>query len=128
MKFNRICVFVVATACAVVGVTASAIAAPFDGYWNIDAQTTSGHCESMPFRLAISGGRIYSAGGAYGGYAARFGGWVSNSGYARVYAAAGPRRAYGRGRLGLYQGAGLWAGRGPSGVCSGVWSAYRSWF
>jgi hypothetical protein len=127
VNVNRVCLIAVTTACAIVAASGSAIAAPFDGYWSVYAQTTRGHCDSIPFGLAISGGRIYSAGGAYGGYAARFGGRVSNSGYVRVYGAAGPRRAYGRGRLGAYQGVGRWAGRGPSGVCSGVWSASRSW-
>jgi hypothetical protein len=89
------------------------------------AQTTRGHCEIIQFGLAISGGRIYSAGGQYGGYAARFGGRVSPSGHIQVNAVAGPRTAYGTGRLGRYSGSGTWAGRGPSGVCSGVWRASR---
>ncbi len=125
---NRICVIAVMAVSAIVGSAASAIAAPLDGNWSVVAQTTRGHCENIEFGLAISGGQIYSAGGSYGGYAARFGGRVSSSGYARVIAAAGPRRARGTGRLGPYQGGGTWAGRGPSGVCSGVWNAYRSWF
>ena len=103
-----------------------ASAAPFDGTWSAVAQTTRGHCENIQFGLAISEGRISSAGGAYGGYAAQLGGRVSRSGSVRVMAMAGPRVAYGARRLGLYQGGGTWAGRGPSGVCSGVWTAYRS--
>jgi hypothetical protein len=105
---------------------AYASAAPFDGTWGAVAETTRGHCENIQFGLAINEGRIYSAGGAYGGYAAQLGGRVSRSGSVRVMAMAGPRAAYGVGRLGLYQGGGTWAGRGPSGACSGVWTAYRS--
>ena len=40
-------------------------------------------------------------------------------------AVAGPRIAHDAGRLGRFQGSGPWAGRGPSGVCSGVWNAGR---
>jgi len=89
------------------------------------AQTTRGHCGSIQFGLAISGGRIYSTGGSYGGYQAQLGGRVSPSGHVQVNAVAGPRSAHGAGRLGRFQGSGTWAGRGPSGVCSGVWSAAR---
>jgi len=124
---NRIYYAIALTAAsAIIGSTASAKAAPFDGNWSVVAQTTRGHCESIRFGLAISGGRIYSGGGSYGGYPAQFGGRISPSGHVRVNAMAGPRSARGAGRLGPYQGGGTWAGRGPSGVCSGVWSAYRS--
>jgi len=123
---NRICAIALTAVCAIIGFAPSAVAAPFDGNWSVVAQTTRGHCESIQFGLAIRGGQIYSAGGSYGGYPAEFGGRVSPSGSIRVNAVAGPRTAYGVGRLGVSQGRGNWAGRGPSGVCSGVWSAYRS--
>ena len=38
---------------------------------------------------------------------------------------AGPRVANGDGRLGSLQGRGKWAGQGPSGTCSGIWTATR---
>jgi hypothetical protein len=123
---NRMCAIALTAASAIVGSAPAAIAASFDGNWRVVAQTTRGHCENIQFGLAINRGRISSAGGGYGGYPAQFGGRVSPSGYTRVTAAAGPRTAYGTGRLGPYQGGGTWAGRGPSGGCSGVWSASRS--
>jgi hypothetical protein len=123
---NRISAAALAVASVLICSAASALAAPYDGSWRVFARTTRGHCESMGFGLAIRGGRIYSGGGAYGGYAARFGGSVSRSGHVRVGATAGPRTAYGTGRLGPYEGGGTWAGRGPSGRCSGVWDARRS--
>jgi hypothetical protein len=126
MIANRICAVALTAACAIIGSVASASAASFDGSWSVYAQTTRGHCENIQFGLAISGGRIHSGGGSYGGYPARFGGSVSSSGVARVNAAAGPRSARGVGRLGPYQGSGTCSGRGPSGTCSGVWSAYRN--
>jgi hypothetical protein len=101
---------------------------PFDGNWRIAAQTTRGHCEGIEFPLVIAGGRISSTAGGYGGYEARLSGRVAQSGRVQVHAVAGPRSAQGSGRLQQDQGSGVWAGRGPSGVCSGVWSAYRSWF
>jgi len=122
---NRICAIALPAASAIIGFAATATAAPFDGTWSVVAQTTRGHCESMQFGLAISGGQIYSAGGFYGGYPVQFGGRVSSSGHIRVIAVAGPRSAQGIGRLAPFQGGGSWAGSGPSGVCSGVWSAYR---
>jgi hypothetical protein len=122
---NRICAIALTAAAAIIGSAPSAIAAPFDGNWSVVAQTTRGHCGSIQFGLAISGGRIYSTGGSYGGYPAQLGGRVSRSGHVQVNAVAGPRSAQGAGRLGLSQGSGTWAGRGPSGLCSGVWSAAR---
>jgi hypothetical protein len=40
-------------------------------------------------------------------------------------AVAGPRSAKGTGRFNRVQGSGTWVGTGPSGVCSGVWTAIR---
>src|SRR5262245_33542737 len=127
MLGNRICAIALTASCTIIGSAPAALAAPYDGSWRVVARTTPGHCESTQFGLAISGGRISSAGGGYGGYAAQFGGRVAPSGYTRVTAVAGPRTASGTGRLGPYQGSGTWAGRGPSGVCSGVWTAQRGY-
>jgi hypothetical protein len=121
---NRICAMVLVAASATICSTPSAIASPFDGNWNVVAQTTSGHCGSIQFGLAINGGRIYSAAGYYVfGYPAQLGGRVSPSGYVDVNAVAGPRIAHAAGHLRRFQGNGTWAGSGPSGVCSGIWNA-----
>jgi hypothetical protein len=121
---NRICAIALAAASATISSTASAIAAPFDGNWSVVAQTTQGHCGSIQFGLAISGGRLYSAGGYYVfGYPAQLAGRVLPSGYLQADAVAGPRTAHATGRLRRFQGSGTWAGGGPSGVCSGVWNA-----
>jgi hypothetical protein len=124
---NRISAMALTVASVFICSAPSALAAPYDGRWSVNAQTTRGHCESIQFGLNINGGRISSGGGGYGGYDARFGGSVSRSGGVRVNAVAGPRVAYGTGRLGARQGSGTWSGRGPSGRCSGVWSAQRNW-
>jgi len=123
---NRVCVIALTAASAMTGSAAPAIAQQFDGNWGIAAQTTRGHCESIQLGLVIRAGQIFSTGGSYGGYGAGVSGRVSPSGRVQVYAEAGPRSAQGVGRLGQYQGSGTWAGRGPSGVCSGIWNAYRS--
>ena len=121
---NRICAIALAGASATVCSIPSAIAEPFDGNWNVVAQTTQGHCGSMQFALAIDRGRLYSGSGYYVfGYPAQLGGRVSPSGYVQANGVAGPRTAYATGRLHRFQGSGTWAGSGPSGVCSGVWNA-----
>jgi hypothetical protein len=132
MIANRICVIALMAGSTIIGSSASAqwFDGPqvFDGNWRIAARTTNGHCEYVEFPLVIQGGRIFSTGGAYGGYSAQVGGQVFPDGQVRVRAMAGPRDAMGTGQLARFEGRGTWAGRGPSGVCSGVWNAYRSWF
>jgi hypothetical protein len=123
---NRMCTTALTAASAIICSPPPAIAARFDGNWSLVAQTTLGHCGSIEIGVAIRGGRIYSTSGSFAGYAVRLGGRISASGHVRMNAVAGPRNANGAGRFGRFQGNGTWAGRGPSGVCSGVWSAGRS--
>jgi hypothetical protein len=123
---RRTCAIAIVAAVGTLCSAPSAVANPFDGNWSIFARTTVGHCESLPFPVAVRGGRIYGLGGAYRGYKARFGGRVSPSGRAQVHAAAGPRTANGVGQLGPFWGGGTWTGRGPSGRCAGVWDAHRT--
>jgi len=110
---------------AAASIPTSAIAAPFDGYWSLVAQTTNGHCGVTQWDVAISGGRLYYPGGQFMGYPVGLAGAVSPAGRVRVRVTAGPRVADGRGRLGRVQGGGEWGGQGPSGICSGVWTATR---
>jgi hypothetical protein len=56
----------------------------------------------------------------------QLGGRVSASGHVRMNVVAGSRIAHGTGRFSRFRGSGTWAGSGPSGLCSGVWSAIRS--
>ena len=125
---NRVGAFALSMAFAIICSTSSAIAAQFDGHWSMVAVTTSGHCGEIPIDVGISRGRIYSAGGSSFGtafvlYPIQLVGRVSASGQVRMNAVAGPRSAYGTGRFNRFRGSGTWAGTGPSGVCSGVWSA-----
>ena len=89
------------------------------------AVTTRGHCGTIPIGMGISGGRIYSAGGSFAFYPIRLGGHVSRSGRASLKAVAGPRVAHGSGRFTPTSARGTWKGRGPSGLCSGYWTATR---
>ena len=123
---NRIRVFALSTAFVILFFAPAAIAAPFDGNWNMVAVTTSGHCGRIPIGLGISHGRIYSTGGRFTGHGIQLAGRVSASGQVRMNAVAGPRLARGTGRFNRVQGSGTWAGSGPSGLCSGIWNAARS--
>jgi hypothetical protein len=118
--------FALSTAFVIICSAPPAIAAQFDGNWSMVAVTTRGHCGQIPVDLGISRGRIYSTGGSFVSYPIQLGGRVSASGQVRMDAVAGPRIAHGTGRFGRFRGSGTWAGTGPSGVCSGVWSAIRS--
>jgi hypothetical protein len=127
MAADRIRVFALAGALAAASISAasSAMAANFDGNWTLVARTTDGHCGVNRFDVAISGGQVQYPGGAFMGFPVGLAGVVSSSGRLQVNVAAGPRVGNAAGRLGRIQGSGKWAGEGPSGTCSGVWTARR---
>jgi hypothetical protein len=122
---NRMCAFALSAACALICSAGPAGAAKFDGNWSMTAVTTRGHCGTIPIGMGISGGRIHSTGGAFAFYPIQLGGRVSASGSVSLTAVAGPRIAHGTGRFSGARASGTWNGKGPSGLCSGVWSAER---
>jgi hypothetical protein len=125
---HRKCVFALAGALAAMSVSAvfsSATAASFNGSWTLVAQTTNGHCGVSQFDITISRGQVQYPGGVLMGFPAGLGGTVAPSGQTRLKLVAGPRQATGTGRIGQAQGSGTWSGTGPSGTCSGVWTATR---
>jgi hypothetical protein len=122
---NRICAFALSAASAIICFAAPASAAKYDGGWSMTAVTTRGHCGTIPIGMGIRGGRIYSTGGSFAFYPIRLGGRVSGSGHVSLKAVAGPRIAHGTGKFNRVRGSGTWNGTGPSGRCSGVWSADR---
>jgi hypothetical protein len=126
MTRHRICALVLSAACAALAAPASATAAGFDGSWNMVAVTTRGHCGTVDIGLGISRGRLHATSGFFAFYPIALSGRVSASGHVRLNAVAGPRTARGTGRFGRHQASGTWSGRGPSGLCSGVWRASRS--
>jgi hypothetical protein len=123
---NRMCTIALTAASAIICSAPPASATRFDGNWSLVAETTRGHCGSIDLGLAISRGRIYSTSGSFAFYPVQLGGRVSGSGHVQMQAVAGPRTAHGAGQFGRFRGSGTWAGRGPSGICSGIWSATRS--
>lgn len=123
---KRICIIALSAASAIVCSAPPASAANFDGNWSMVAQTTRGHCGTIDMGLGVNRGRIHSTGGFFAFYPIQLGGRVSASGHIRMRAVAGPRTAEGTGRFSRFRGSGTWAGRGPSGLCSGVWNANRS--
>ena len=123
---NRMSNIALLAASAIICSAPPATAARYDGYWSMVAETTNGHCGYIEIGLEITGGRIYSTNGSFAFYPIQLGGRVSGSGQARMNAVAGPRTAYGTGRFGEFRAGGTWRGSGPSGLCSGIWSAERS--
>ena len=122
----RMCAFALLAASASIISAQPAKAGKFDGSWSMTAVTTRGHCGVIPIGMGISNGRIYSTGGSFAFYSISLGGRVSNSGGLSLKAVAGPRVAVGTGRFTHVRGSGRWHGKGPSGLCSGTWTATRS--
>jgi len=128
MVGHRLRVFVLAGASVAASLSAAsaAPAAGFNGSWTLVAQTTNGHCGHSYFDITISKGQVHYPGGSLMGFPAGLGGTVGPSGQTKLKLVAGPRVATGTGRLGPAQGSGTWSGTGPSGTCSGVWTATRA--
>ena len=102
--------------------TPSADAASFDGQWSLQVTTRSGPCDqSYRYSVMIRGGYVSYMGSG----SVNASGRVSPSGQVSVSVSSGAQSAHGSGRLSGGRGAGTWRGQGPSGTCSGVWSAVQ---
>jgi hypothetical protein len=123
---NRICAFVLSTALATIAPALPAAAAPFDGSWKMALVTTSGHCGVIKIGMAVNGGHISATSGQFVMHKIFLAGRISGSGATTIKGVAGPRQAKGVGHFTRSKGSGKWNGTGPSGVCSGVWTAVRS--
>jgi hypothetical protein len=104
---------------------ALAKSAPFDGSWNMVLVTTNGHCGVINIGVAVNGGHS-SASGKFVMHKIALAGLISGTGQTKINGVAGPRQAIGTGRFTKVKGVGKWNGTGPSGVCSGVWTAVRA--
>ena len=126
MISNRLSAFALSAAIATLCFAAPATAAKFDGNWNMVLVTTNGHCGLIKMGMAVNGGHISATAGKFVMHKIALGGLISGSGVTKINGVAGPRQAVGTGRFTRVKGAGKWNGTGPSGVCSGVWTAVRA--
>jgi hypothetical protein len=88
--------------------------------------TTNGHCGVINIGVAVNHGHISATSGNFVMHKIFLDGMISGSGVAKINGVAGPRQAVGTGRFTRAKASGKWNGTGPSGICSGVWSAIRS--
>ena len=123
MISNRISAFALSAAMAVFSFTAPATAAKFDGNWTMVLTTTNGHCGVINMGMAVNGGHISATSGKFVMHKIFLNGLISGSGQTKINGVAGPRQAKGIGKFTKAKGVGKWNGTGPSGVCSGVWTA-----
>ena len=92
----------------------------YDGTWSVTFATQAGNCSqaySAPF--AVSGSRVYSAGGG------KVSGGIGRNGSVAVRITVGASEASGIGRLVGNSGGGRWSGIIQGDRCSGIWQAMR---
>jgi hypothetical protein len=123
---SRLCAVAVAAAFSVLGFAALAKGAPYDGSWSMVLTTTNGHCGVIKMGMAVNGGHISATSGRFVTHKIFLNGLISGSGATKINGVAGPRQAKGVGQFSRVKGVGKWNGTGPSGVCSGVWTAIRA--
>jgi hypothetical protein len=126
MTDNRICALALSAAVTLLSFAALAKPAPFDGAWTMVLVTTSGHCGVIKIGMAVTGGKISATSGKFVMHKIALAGRISGSGATKINGVAGPRQAIGTGQFTRSKGVGKWNGTGPSGVCSGVWTALRA--
>lgn len=126
MIVNRMRALALSTAFATLCFAAPATASPFDGSWHMVLVTTNGHCGIINIGVAIAGGHISATGGKFVAHRIFLDGRISGSGATKINGVAGPRQAVGIGKFTKVKGSGKWNGTGPSGVCSGIWTADRA--
>ena len=118
--------FALSAAFAIVCSASAASAPTFDGSWKMVLVTTNGHCGVINIGMAVNGGHISATSGRFVTHKIALAGLISGTGQTKINGVAGPRQAIGTGRFTKVKGSGKWNGTGPSGVCSGVWTAARA--
>jgi|SRR5690348_4629010 hypothetical protein len=94
-----------------------AVAASFDGAWNVRIASSSGACPNgTSVSIGISNGQVESGDGSF-----TASGHVAEAGSISVTLSSGAKRAFGYGRLTATSGSGTWRGA----MCSGTWTAQR---
>src|SRR5262245_25779727 len=123
---NQMRAVALATVFASVCLAGPAFAAKYDGSWSMVLTTTSGHCGVINIGVAVNAGHISATSGRFVMHKIALNGLISGSGATKINGVAGPRQAIGTGYWTSTKGSGKWNGTGPSGVCSGVWTAVRA--
>ncbi len=94
-----------------------AIAATFDGQWNVQIASSNSACDSgVSVSIGINNGQVASTSAAVSAS-----GRVAEAGNIAVTLASGMKRAVGQGRLSGTSGSGTWR----AALCSGTWTAQR---
>ena len=123
---NRKCAVALAAVFTLSSFAALAKPAPFDGSRKMVLTTNNGHCGEINMGMAVNGGHISATSGRFVMHKISLAGLISGSGATKIKGVAGPRVAKGVGHFTRSKGIGKWNGTGPSGVCSGIWTAVRS--
>ena len=98
-------------------VATPAVAATFDGAWNVQIASNNVACPSgTSVSIGINNGQVASNNAAV-----TASGRVVDAGNIRVTLTSGMKRAVGSGRLTATSGSGTWRGA----MCSGTWTAQR---
>jgi hypothetical protein len=126
MTGNRLCAAALAAVVTLVSFAALAKTAPYDGSWNMVLTTTNGHCGVIKMGMAVNGDHISATSGRFVMHKISLNGLISGSGATKINGVSGPRQAKGVGQFTKAKGTGKWNGTGPSGLCSGVWTAIRA--
>lgn len=117
MKLFRKSVIAASLLAVLAGVT-SAMAATFDGDWNVQIASSNAACTSgASVSIGINNGQVAST-----NTAVTASGRVAEAGAIQVTISSGMKRAVGSGRLTGTSGSGTW--RAP--LCSGTWTAQRN--
>jgi hypothetical protein len=95
---------------------APAIAATFDGEWNVQIASSNSACSSGAVSIGINNGRVASSNAAV-----TASGRVAEAGIINVTLTSGIKTAIGSGHLNSTSGSGTWR----AALCSGTWTAQR---
>jgi hypothetical protein len=95
---------------------APAVAATFDGEWNVQIASSNSACSTGAVSIGISNGRVASSNAAV-----TASGRVAEAGTISVTLTSGMKTAVGSGHLNGTSGSGTWR----AALCSGTWTAQR---
>ena len=117
MRLFRKSVIAASLLAGLAGIT-SAMAATFDGDWNVQIASSNAACSNgASVSIGINNGQVASTNAAV-----TASGRVAEAGAIQVTISSGMKRAVGSGRLTGTSGSGTWR----AALCSGTWTAQRN--